>query len=275
MDKELEINGVRLHFTDSGEAELRPVVIMHGWGCETKTVASIAKIFNGKMRVINVDLPGHGLSSEPPTVWGVQDFRDLIAELIRRLGLDRPALIGHSFGGRVSILLASGTSRNPDGTPAPGNLPEISKVVLVDSAGIKPKRPLKYYAKVYWFKTLKKLAPVVLGKEKGRQLIERRRAKSGSADYRNSSPMMRNVMSRTVNEDLRFAMPDIKVPTLLVWGEKDTATPLSDARQMEKLIPDAGLVAFPGCGHYSFLDNPLGFRAVIEEFFKNDFGKKS
>lgn len=270
-DQYLDINGVKVHFEDSGEADLKPVIIMHGWGCNTSTVASIAKIFDGNMRVVNVDLPGHGLSSEPPAVWGVADFRDLIAKLIKELDLENPALIGHSFGGRVSILLASDTDRNPDGTPAPKNLPKISKVVLVDAAGVKPKRPLKYYVKVYWFKTLKKLLPLIFGQQKGREMIERRRAKSGSADYRNSSPVMRAVMSRCVNEDLCFAMPGIKVPTLLVWGENDTATPLSDAKTMEKLIPDSGLVSFPGCGHYSFLDNPGGFRAVIREFFKDDF----
>jgi pimeloyl-ACP methyl ester carboxylesterase len=65
-------------------------------------------------------------------------------------------------------------------------------------------------------------------------------------------------------------MPLIKAPTLLIWGENDTATPLSDAKTMEQLIPDAGLVSFPGCGHYSFLDNPIGYKAVIKEFLKNE-----
>ncbi len=273
IERTIDINGVSVHFTDSGEEELKPVILMHGWGCNTTTVASIAKIFDGKMRVINVDLPGHGESTEPSKVWGVQDFRDMVAELIERLGLKEPALIGHSFGGRVSILLASTTKLHPDGTNVTKKLLPISKVVLVDSAGVKPKRPLKYYVQVYGFKTVKKQLPLLFGEKKGRELIERRRSKAGSADYRNSSPMMRNVMSRCVNEDLCFAMPDIKVPTLLVWGENDTATPLSDAKTMEKLIPDAGLVSFRGCGHYSFLDNPVGFRAVIQEFFKNDFKK--
>lgn len=272
-DHEIEIKRTKIHYTDSGEKDLRPVVIMHGWGCNTTTVASIAKIFAGNMRVINVDLPGHGLSGEPPAVWGVQDFRDMIADLIRTLNLDRPALIGHSFGGRVAILLASEVDVNPDGTKISGSLPVISKVVLVDSAGIKPHRPIKYYVKVYRFKILKKMLPFFFGHKKGNEMIDKLRAKAGSADYRNSSPMMKNVMSRCVNEDLKFAMPSIKAPTLLIWGESDTATPLSDAKTMEKLIPDSGLVSFPGCGHYSFLDNPVGFKAVIKEFFKNDFKK--
>lgn len=248
-----------LFYTDSGEKDLPSVVIMHGWGCDHTTVASIARIFEGKMRVVNVDLAGHGQSPEPPEAWGIEMYTRQIEQLIRELGLERPALVGHSFGGRIAILLSS---RN-----------DISKVVLVDAAGIKPRRKLKYYLKVYSFKTAKKLLPLLLGKKKGGEMVDRMRGKAGSADYRNSSPMMRAVMSRCVNEDLKEFMPSIKAPTLLVWGENDTATPLSDARTMERLIPDAGLVSFPGCGHYSFLDNPAGFRAVINEFFKTEFGQ--
>ena len=253
MDNTIEIEGVNLHYRDTGEANLRPVIIMHGWGCSVDTVASIENIFKGKMRVINVDLPGHGQSSEPPSVWGVEDFTALIEKLIERLNLVRPSLVGHSFGGRISILLSSRG--------------DVDKVLLVDSAGIKPKRSLNYYRKVYTFKAMKRLLTLVLGKKKGMEAVERMRGKKGSADYRNSSPKMRAVMSKCVNEDLKHVMPLIKAPVLLVWGEDDTATPLSDAQTMKRLIPDAGLVSFPGCGHYSFLDNPFGFKAVVSSFF--------
>ncbi|MDE5970359.1 MAG: alpha/beta hydrolase, partial [Muribaculaceae bacterium] len=79
----------------------------------------------------------------------------------------------------------------------------------------------------------------------------------------------RAIMSKVVNEDLCHLMPKISAPTLLIWGENDTATPLSDAKKMERLIPDAGLVSFPGCGHYSFLDNPGQFAAVLNSFLKS------
>ncbi len=261
MEKEIEIGGVRLHYDESGPEDGCPVLLMHGWGCDHTTVASIAAILSPGMHVYNVDLPGHGKSDEPPAVWGVDSFTRLMEEFIARLGIEDPVPIGHSFGGRIAILMSS---RNP-----------ISKVVLVDAAGIKPKRPLSYYIKVYSFKTAKKVLPVILGKKLGGKAINAWRGKAGSADYRNSSPRMRAVMSRCVNEDLRNVMPSIKASTLLVWGEKDTATPLSDARQMEKLIPDAGLVSFPECGHYSFLDNPMGFRAVLREFFKKELAPQS
>jgi pimeloyl-ACP methyl ester carboxylesterase len=81
--------------------------------------------------------------------------------------------------------------------------------------------------------------------------------------------MMRAVMSRVVNEDLCRYMPHIKAPTLLIWGEDDTATPLRDAKKMERLIPGSGLVSFPGCGHYSFLDNAGQFAAVLQSFLKS------
>ena len=73
-------------------------------------------------------------------------------------------------------------------------------------------------------------------------------------------------MSRVVNEDLCHLMPEIKAPTLLIWGTNDTATPLADAKKMEKLIPGASLVAFEGAGHYSFLDRPAQFAAVLRSF---------
>ena len=253
MDKTIDIDGVSLHYRDSGEKDLRPVIIMHGWGCNVDTVASIENIFKGKMRVINVDLPGHGASSEPPSVWGVEDFTSMMEKFISKLGLIRPSLVGHSFGGRISILLSSRG--------------DVDKVLLVDSAGIKPRRNLSYYWKVYSFKAIKNTVLLLCGKKKGTEIVDKLRGKKGSADYRNSSPRMRAIMSKCVNEDLKYAMPSIKAPVLLVWGEDDTATPLSDARTMKKLIPDAGLVSFPGCGHYSFLDNPFGFKAVVSSFF--------
>ena len=259
MEKNIEIQNVCVHYDETGNAGNPPVVLMHGWGCSLHTVRSIASVLEHDYHVCSLDLPGHGDSPEPAMLadgrpWGVEDFTSLVEGFVDFLGLDRPALIGHSFGGRIAILLSSRRS-------------DISRVVLVDAAGIKPKRSLSYYMKVWCFKAARRLAPLLLGRRRGEAFIAWWRGKAGSSDYRQSSPVMRAVMSRCVNEDLRYAMPDIKAPVLLIWGENDTATPLSDARIMERLIPDAGLVSFPGCGHYSFLDNPGGFRAVLRSFF--------
>lgn len=250
-DKWLEHDGVKMHYRVSGDGK-QPLLLMHGWGCSVDTVAMIEKIASETCSVYNVDLPGHGQSSEPNGVWGVEEYTQIIEKLVEKEGILSPILIGHSFGGRVSILFAS---RN-----------KTEKVILVDAAGVKPKRKLSYYIKVYSFKLGKKWKMLTMGKEKALKAIEAERMKRGSADYRNATPMMRAILSKCVNEDLKDVMPSIKAPTLLIWGENDTATPMRDAHIMEKLIPGSGLVSFPGCGHYSFLDNPIQFTAVLRSF---------
>lgn len=249
----IEIDGQTLAYKISGTGS--PMILMHGWGCSADTLASIEAVASRHHTVYNVDFPGFGQSPEPAEVWGVEQYTRLIEKFVSRLGLDRPVLLGHSFGGRVGLLYAS---RN-----------QVSKLILVDAAGVKPTRPLSYYVKVYSFKAMKCLYQVVYGREGARERIERERAKRGSADYQSASPMMRAILSKVVNEDLCHVMPHIKCPTLLIYGSQDTATPVKDARKIERLVPDAGLVVMEGCGHYTFLDNPVQFRAVLESFLSN------
>ena len=252
MDKYIDINGLKVHYTEGGDPTMPPMVLMHGWGCNATTLASIEKVAVEYCHVYNLDFPGFGSSDEPKEVWGVEEYTEFFTKLLDALGISNPILLGHSFGGRVAILYASRHA--------------VRKLILVDAAGIKPKRKLKYYVKVYSFKLMKNLMPILLGKDRGAEYIQRQRSKRGSADYNSASDMMKAILSKVVNEDLKNVMPQIKAPTLLIWGENDTATPLSDAKTMEKLIPEAGLVSFPGCGHYSFLDNPYQFAAVLRSF---------
>lgn len=253
MEKEIELQGLRVRLEITGHGA--PLILMHGWGCDHSTVRSIAATAAQTHTVYNIDFPGFGGSQEPAEVWGVDCYTSIIEELVAKENLKRPVLAGHSFGGRVAILFAS---RN-----------DVDKVVLIDAAGIKPRRSMGYYARVYSFKTARKFWELVLGKEKARRRIDAMRAKRGSSDYAGASPMMRAILSKVVNEDLTDRLAMIKAPTLLIWGENDTATPVADAKKMVKLIPDAGLVSFPGCGHYSFLDNPGQFTAVLSSFLKS------
>lgn len=246
----------KLFYTDNGSKDAHAAILMHGWGCTHSTVASIEKILlDCGMRVINVDFPGFGNSPEPAETWGVEEYTNLIERLSASLNLDAPMLIGHSFGGRVAILMAS---RN-----------RVGKVILVDAAGVKPSRPLSYYIKVYRFKLYKKILRIILGAEAAEARIEAQRRKKGSADYASASPRMRMILSKVVNEDLCHVMPLIKAPTLLIYGENDTATPVNDARKIEKLVPGSGLVVFEGAGHYSFLDRPGQFAAVMRSFLNS------
>ena len=253
MDRHIEIQGLNVHYQEVGEGD--PIIIMHGWGCDTRTVASITATASRTNRVYSIDLPGFGQTPEPPAVWGVEEYTRLIEDFARQLGLQKPSLLGHSFGGRIGILFSS---RN-----------EVDKLILVDAAGIKPRRKLSYYLKVYSFKTAKTFINLLFPKEKARNIIDNMRNKRGSADYNQASPRMKEILSKCVNEDLRHVLPQIKAPALLIWGENDTATPIRDARLIERLIPDAGLVSFPNCGHYSFLDNPAQFAAVLTSFLNS------
>ena len=97
--------------------------------------------------------------------------------------------------------------------------------------------------------------------------LENLRKKNGSADYNAASPIMRQCLVKVVNEDLTELIHNINVPTLLIWGEKDDAVPLSDGQLMEKLISDSGLVVFEGCGHYAFLEQGGRFCRILDSFF--------
>lgn len=251
--KWIEFNGVKMCYSVCGEGPA--LILMHGWGCNKSTVASIERIASQTHTVYNVDFPGFGNSTEPDVVWGVEEYTQIIENLVKVEKISEPVLVGHSFGGRVGLLYSS---RN-----------EVSKLILVDAAGVKPRRSCSYYWKVYSFKFAKWCVKFFCSKEKAETIINKMRARHGSSDYAGASQMMRAILSKVVNEDLKNVMPLIKAPTLLIWGENDTATPLKDAKIMEKIIPNAGLVSFPGCGHYSFLDNPMGFSAVLQSFLKS------
>lgn len=246
----IDIDGTCVRYFVSGSGPA--MILMHGWGCQASTLDSVVAIASEEHTVYNIDFPGFGGSDEPSEVWGVDEYTRMLETFVKALDIQRPILLGHSFGGRVAIVYAS---RN-----------ETDKVILVDAAGIKPRRTLKYYAKVYTFKAGKKFWQLLLGKERAEKRIEQMRARHGSSDYAGASPRMRAIMSRVVNQDLTNLLSSIKAPTLLIWGENDTATPLADAKKMESLIPDSGLVSFKGCGHYSFLDNPYGFASVLRSF---------
>jgi pimeloyl-ACP methyl ester carboxylesterase len=136
-------------------------------------------------------------------------------------------------------------------------------MVLTGSAGIKPTRTLGYYVRVYTYKTVKQLLKLPFLKK----YEDKVKSRFGSSDYKSASPVMRESLVKVVNEDLQYLMSHIKASTLLVWGDKDDATPLKDGKKMEKLIHDAGLVVFNGFGHYAYLNNLNQFNRVVNYFF--------
>ena len=248
----INIQDIDINYIVEGEGT--PIIILHGWGCNIDTVRPIINILNQRYKVYALDLPGFGKSSDPKEVLGSFDYAEIVKKFLELMNIHKATFIGHSFGGKLSIIFGS-------------KYPElVDKIVLIDSAGLIPKRGLKYYTKVYSFKTLRFIYKKLFFWIKDEKRLEKFYKRFGSDDYQDSSGIMRKVFVKVVNENLKPLLKDIKASTLIIWGDKDDATPLYMAKIMEKEIKNSGLVVFEGTGHYSYLDDYNRFVAVIKAF---------
>jgi pimeloyl-ACP methyl ester carboxylesterase len=253
---EIIIDGIKINYEQLGAGE--NVLVLHGWGASIQTMRPVIDALKDSYRITALDFPGFGGSSMPPDSFGVPEYTRLTQAFLERLNIKHTHIICHSFGGRVTILLAA-------------QRPElVGKIVFTDAAGLRKPRTLKYYIRTYSYKLAKRISR---GKAVKRILlalgvdVDKRVKSAGSADYRALSDEMRRVFVRVVNQDLKEYLPMIKSPSLLIWGENDMDTPVEFAKIMEKKIPDAGLVVFPGAGHYSFLDRFGQYITVVRTFF--------
>ncbi len=250
------VNGLRINYILEGEGET--VVLLHGWGSNITLFDNLIHLLSPKYRVIAMDMPGFGGSDEPKEPWGVDEYVDFVIAFLGSFGVTEAAFLGHSFGGRVIIKMN-----------ARENLPfRINKIILVDSAGVKPKKTLKQKIKQRFYKIGKKILNLKIVRKLFPNAMENLVKRNGSADYLAASPIMRQCLVKVVNEDLTHLFPLVEVPALLIWGRNDTATPLSDGQLMEKTMKDAGLVVLENCGHYSFLEQQYTFNRVMASFMK-------
>ncbi len=253
-----EIDQLKIHYKQTGEG--RPVVMLHGWGTSLDLFEDLQNSLSAHFQVTSLDFPGFGQSDEPPEAWDVGRYTDFFEQFLAKLDINNPILIGHSFGGRISIKYADRHQNN------------VHKIILIGSAGVKPKRKADYYVKVYTYKTLKKVLSLPILNRYKDEIIAKYRGKAGSSDYQNASRVMQQTLSKVVNEDLQHHMPNIKAPTLLIWGANDTATPVQDAKMMEKLIPNAGLALIENAGHYVFLEQKRRVAVIVDTFLEEDKG---
>ncbi len=232
--------------------------MLQGWGTDLGVYDSVADAINEKYTFVQFDFPGFGGSDEPREAWNVDAYADFFCKFMEALGIRKATLIGHSYGGRVIIKLATRES-----------LPfEITNIVLIDSAGVLPKRSFAQKMKIRRYKILKRILNLKLIYALFPEVIDDWRSRQGSADYRNATPIMRQCLVMAVNEDLTELLPRIRQDTLLIWGDKDTATPISDGKLMEERIPNSGLAVLQGTGHFSFLEQPVLFRSIMRSYFQ-------
>ena len=256
---QVKVNDWNINYEVIGEGY--PIVLLHGWLTDLETMRPLANNLCNNFKVYLIDVVGFGRSDIPERPLNTDDFGDFLRDLLDALKIENPILIGHSNGGRM-IINAVGR-----GIVSP------KKVVLIDSAGIKPKRSMWYYTKVSVFKIGKKVLNMLPDTKTIKKFKEKLRNSVGSADYKASNNVLKETMNIIFNEDQTDKLPNIKVPTLLIWGSLDDATPISDAKKMEQLIPDAGLVEYKYSSHFSYLENIDNVNLVLNEFFKNEMKK--
>ena len=252
----LEINGLNINYTDCGEG--KTILLLHGWGSSLEVWNRISNFYKAKgdYRIVALDFPGCGNSPLPPKPLELEDYTNLVVGFCRYLKIENPIIMGHSNGGRVTLaLLGQG-------------LLSAEKIVLFGSAGIKAKTTLKKTLKIKAFKTAKFFLTLPVVKNYTEDLLSKTRQFFGSSDYNNAPEVMRKTLVSLVNSDISDLLPNIKCPSLLIWGSNDTAVPLSDAKKMEKLIPDAGLCVLEGCSHFAFVEKPYDVEMILNSFIK-------
>lgn len=240
----MNIDGINVNYIDFGNSKKDTIVLLHGWGQNIEMMKMLGEPFEKDFRIIAVDFPGFGLSDEPKDAIGVDGYTLIIEKLLKKLNVKNPILVGHSFGGRVSIKYAS---KN-----------KVKKLILLspalrghDKKGLKTKV----------LKSLKKV-PVI------KELEGWAKNHIGSRDYKAASPIMKQVLVLTVNEDLSEDAKKIKVPTILIYGDMDLEVPYEDTKEYERLIEDCGLIIYEGCTHYAYLERLGQTINIINNFIR-------
>ncbi len=250
-----KIDEITVNYIDEGEGDV--ILLLHGWGANITLYAGIIQVLSVNHRVIALDMPGFGKTSEPPEPWCVDDYVDFVMKFIQSFEIAKFSVVVHSFGGRVFFKMN-----------ARQNFPyTIEKAVLIDSAGILPKKTFRQKLSLRCYKIGRAVMSTKVLHFLYPDAVDDMRRRRGSSDYNNATPTMRATLVKVVNEDLEPLMHLVKCPTLLIWGDQDTATPLSDAKRMEELIPDAGLVVCEGAGHFSFAQQAPKVHGALNAFF--------
>lgn len=215
-------------------------VYLHGWGADYKSLYFCQDYLRNS--ALFVDFPPFGKSEKKIKDWTIFSYTTMVVSLCEHLNIHKVNLIGHSFGGRISILFSCFCKTR------------VNRLVLVDSAGLKPKRKLSYYIKVSNFKLRRKLHLDT--------------SKYGSCDYLALDKDMRKVFNNIVKTNLDDFLENIEAKTLIIFGEKDNVTPLYMAKKFKKKIKNSNLKIIPNGSHFCFIDNRYLFIRYLKEFLE-------
>lgn len=236
----IKINDINVNYIQYGEG--KDILLLHGWGQNIEMMKPIGDSFCDKFRVTIIDFPGFGQSDELNKPWAINDYANMLEKFVKKIGIKKPIIMGHSFGGRVAICYSANNS--------------IEKLVLFGSPCVRlvKEQPLS----VRILKGIKKLPGM-------NKIGEYMKKYIGSRDYKAASPIMRQTLVNVVNEDLSDYAREIEEPTLLIWGEYDDEAPVEEARLLEGIMPDAALILLPGT-HYAYLENLPRVVNILDSF---------
>ncbi len=217
-------------------------MLLHGYLSSKEAFAAQIDYFSKFYRVTAIDFLGFGGSKCLTNPFSVDDYAAWTKEVLKLLGVQKPHVIAHSFGCRVTVKLASKEKEFFD------------KILLTGAAGVILKRGVSYRWKVGTYRFVKKLFPKFAEKN------------FGSAEYRSLSPIMKESYKKIVNEDLRVCAKKIENDILLVQGKGDTVTPIEEANAYLVCLKRGKLRTMTG-GHFAFAEYPTAFNLIAEEFF--------
>jgi pimeloyl-ACP methyl ester carboxylesterase len=246
LKKEIIIDNLRINYYQSLELKTDgTLVFLSGWQANALI---FKKNFDWVDNYVAIDWPGFVESEQPVSIWGLREYADFLEKFLEKLEISKPILVGHSFGGSVAIKYVVN-----------GGL--AKKMILIDSAGIRRKSFKKAIyligAKIVkfflWLPVIRKYKQAI--RKKFYQSID-------SVDYIEAGEMGQ-IYKKIINEDLTDDLQKVKIKTVLIWGEKDKATPIEDGRLMNKLISNSELFVVKDAGHFPFLDKEEEFKKIF------------
>lgn len=210
------------------------VVFLHGWGLNGNSFDKIISKLND-VSIVKFDLHGFGNSKAPKDYFDTYEYAYQIFLCLKKLKVNKVVFVGHSFGGRLSILLSSVFKI------------DVVGCVLISSAGINRFEFCKWF-KIRLYKMLKKLCS--LGIVSNKYLL-----KFGSRDFSNANSILRKILVRVVNQDLRFFAKQISCKTVLVWDKKDKDTKLYICKKLHRYIKLSNIFYTKNGGHFTLFYN--------------------
>lgn len=228
------------------------IIFLHGWGADLNSFLWLKDYFIDDYSLIFLDFDGFGKSCVPDKPMSVSDYAEKLKLLLDGFDIDELVLVAHSFGGRVAIKFLFYHQNDYKNV----------RLCLVDSAGILPKRNLKYWLRVNKYKRLKRKAEFNAD-------LKPKLENYGSSDYKILCPVMKQTFINVVNEDLSRLTKFLNVPTIIVWGTKDQETKPYMAKKLHKYIKNSKLIFIKNAGHFSFLEKKEEFVIILDTFLKN------